>query len=597
MKFFKTFLASILGTLSALILLILILFAIAVSSSSEPEPYVSSDTILSFSLSGDIPARTISDPFEELLNPGSGAGVSLASLKRNLQKAASDDNIAGIWVRTNFLSASWANLESAYTYFEDYKESGKFLYFSTDDIGMNEKSYFLATLADSVFSPPETGFEFDGLVAQVTFYRGMLEKIGIEPEIFRVGEYKSAVEPFLQRESSPASEEQLRAILNSASARFVRAVEVKTGKSSDEINEMLNTPPIDRLQFALDNGLIDMFAYQDEVESIIKERVGVEEDEDLKTISFGRYSRVSGSSAGLDEPDTNDKIAVIYASGMIMPELGAPSPFDSQSGITASSIQNQFDSALGDDNVKAVVFHINSGGGAATTSDLIWNTVRKASEKKPVIASMGSVAASGGYYIAAGADTIVAGENTITGSIGIFNLLFNSQELLNDKIGLDFDIFKTHEYAALLNLTRPFTPEEERIIQQNVENGYESFLNRMAESRGMTRDEIHEVAQGRVWTGADASQRGLVDILGGIDRAIEVAAEKAGIEEYKLDSYPKRKDIFETLFASGNSRLQTFMMNLLPEPLNSSETQDFVRMMDQPKGMNWALLPLRFDVN
>lgn len=597
MQFLKTFLASILGTFTALILLLLLAFAIIMSSSSEPEPYVRSNSVLSFSLTGDIPARTMADPFEELFNPAAGAGVSLQSLKRNLQKAAADDNIEGVWIQTNFISASWANLESAYTYFEEYKESGKFLYFSTDDIGMNEKSYFLASLADSVFSPPETGFEFDGFVAQVTFYREMLDKIGIEPEIFRVGEYKAAVEPFLQRESSPASEEQLRDILNSASSRFVQAVEVKTGKSADEINELLNTPPIDRVQFALDNGLIDMFAYQDEVESMIKERVGVEADDDLETISFGRYSRVSGSSAGLDEPDTNDKIAVIYASGMIMPQLGSQSPFESQSGITAPSIRSQFDSALDDENVKAIVFHINSSGGASTTSDLIWNTVRKASEKKPVIASMGSYAASGGYYIAAGADTIVAYENTITGSIGVFSLLFNGQELLNDKIGLEFNTFKTHEYANLIDLTSKFTPAEERIMQQSVENAYESFLNRMAESRGMTRDEMHEVAQGRVWTGADASERGLVDILGGVDRAIEVAAEKAGIESYKLDSYPKQKDIFETLFASGNAKLQMFMMNLLPEPLKSNETQDLMLLMEQPKGMNWALMPLRFDVN
>lgn len=597
MQFLKTFLASILGTISAFVILLLIGFAIVVSSSSEPEPYVRSNTVLSFSLSGDIPARTLADPFEELLNPSLGTKLSLESLKTNLQKAAADENVEGIWVQTNFVSASWANLESAYSYFEEYKESGKFLYFSTDDIGMNEKSYFLASLADSVFSPPETGFEFDGFVAQVTFYSGMLEKIGIEPEIFRVGEYKSAIEPYLRKESSPESEEQLRDILNSASSRFVQAVEVKTGKSANEINDLLNTPPVDRVQFALDNGLIDMLAYHDEVKGMIKERVGIEEDEELETISFRRYSRVSQSSAGLDEPDTNDKIAVIYASGLIMPQLGSPSPFESQSGITAPSIRSQFDSALDNDNVKAIVFHVNSGGGAATTSDLIWNTVRKASEKKPVIASMGSVAASGGYYIAAGADTIVAYENTITGSIGVFSRLFNGQELLNDKIGLNFESFKTHEYANLIDLTSRFTPGEERIIQQGVENAYESFLNRMAVSRGMTRDEIHKVAQGRVWTGADAQERGLVDVLGGIDRAIEIAAEKAGIDAYTLDNYPKQKDIFQQLLASGNVQLQMFMMNLLPEPLKREETQDLMMLMNQPKGMNWAVLPIRIDVN
>jgi protease-4 len=596
MKFLKTFLASILGTLTALLILLFIGFGIIVSSSSEPEPYIRSNTVLSFTMSGDIPARTVTDPFEELFNPSIGASLSLQSMKENLQKAAADDNIEGIWVKTNFLSASWANLETAYSYLEEFKESGKFLYFSTDDIGMNEKSYFLASLADSVFSPPETGFEFDGFVGQVTFYRDMLDKIGIEPEIFRVGEYKSAVEPFLQMESSPESEEQLRAILNAASTRFVEAVEKRTGKSASEINELLSSPPVNRLQFALDNGLIDAFAYYDEVEAIIKERVGIEADDDLETVSFGRYSRVSNSSAGLETPDTNDKIAVIYASGAIMPQL-VSSPFAGESGINAKSVRSQFESALNDDDVKAIVFHVNSGGGAATTSDLIWHDVRRAAEQKPVIASMGSVAASGGYYIAAGADTIVASENTITGSIGIFNLLFNTQEMFNENIGIAFESFETHEYADLFDLTRPFTSSESRVIQQNVERGYDSFVNRMAESRGMTYEEIDNVARGRVWTGVDAQERGLVDVLGGSDRAIEIAAEKAGIETFKLDSYPKQKDIFQELFASGNTQLQMFMMNLLPEPLKREEAQDLMMLMNQPKGSNWAILPIRFDVN
>lgn len=596
MQFLKTFLASILGTLTALILLIFIGMGILVSSSSEPEPYVRSNTVLSFTMSGDIPPRTLSDPFQELLNPGMGARLSLQSLKNNLQKAAADDNIEGIWIKTNFVMASWANLETAYTYFQDYKESGKFLYFSTDDIGMNEKAYFLASLADSVFSPPETGFEFNGFTAQVTFYNDMLDRIGIEPEIFRVGEYKSAVEQYTRMESSPESEEQLTDILNAASSTFVEAIMARTGKSAAEINDLLSSAPINRLQMALDNGLIDAFAYHDEVEAMVKARVGVEEDDDLETIGFGRYSRVSQSSAGIDTPGASDKIAVIYAAGIILPDI-ASSPFVTESGITAGSVRSQLESALEDDDVKAIVFHVNSGGGASTTSDLIWHDIRRVSEQKPVIASMGSVAASGGYYIAAGADTIVASENTITGSIGIFSQLFNAQELFNENLGIAFDTFKTHEYADLLDLTRPFTPAERRVLQQTVENGYDTFVNRMAESRGMTYDEIDEVARGRVWTGVDARERGLVDVLGGVDRAIEIAAEKAGIDSYTLDTYPKQKDIFQEFLASGNAKLNAYMMSFLPKPLRSEEQQNLMLMLEQPKGMNWALLPIHFDVN
>ncbi len=595
MKFFKTFLASILGTILGILLLILILFGVIVSSSSEAEPYVRSNTVLTFDISGDIPARVSPDPFEELFNPTAGPRVSLQSLKRNLEKAAADDNIEGVWITTNLVTASWANLETAYNYIQKFRESGKFVYFNTDDIGMNEKAYYLASAADSVFTPPETNFEFDGFVTQFSFYSGFFDKIGLEPEIVRVGEYKSAVEPFMNEEASPESREQTREILDGANNQFVNAMTARTGKSAEEINEMMNSAPVNRLQFAKDNGLIDEFAYPNEIEQHIKNRLGLEEDDELQTINFARYSRVTGSSAGLEDPDTSDKIAVIYTSGMITPSFD-DSPFGQSSGITAKGVKRQIDSALDDDDVKAIVFHINSGGGAPSTSDLIWNMLREASEKKPVIASMGSVAASGGYYIAIGADRVLASQNSITGSIGIFSLLFNTQELYNDKLGIQFENMKTHEYADLYDFTRPFTDAERNIVEQNVERGYESFLQVVAESRGMTRDEVHELAQGRVYTGERAAELGLIDEVGDVDRAIEVAAEMAEIEEYNLDIYPKRKDIFETLFSSANTRIYNWTQSFLPEPIRQN-SNDIRHLMNQPAGQNWMLLPVEIDVN
>lgn len=595
MNFLKTLLASILGTLLAFILLFLIVMGIVVSSSTDPEPYVRSNTVLNIKISGDIPARISPDPFEDLFSSRVGDRVSLQSLKRNLEKAAADDNIAGVLVEINQVFASWPNLETAYGYFEEFRESGKFLYFNTDDIGMNERAYFLASTADSIFSPPETNFEFDGFVAQLTFYREFLDNIGIEPEIFRVGKYKSAVEPYLRNESSPESREQINAILDATTTTFVNAVEKRTGKSADEIHDMLNSPPINRLQFAVDNGLIDELVYSSGVEEHMRNRIGLEEDEDLRTISFGRYSRVSARSAGLEEVDTSDKIAVIYASGMILPQL-ADSPFGPQAGINYQSVKRQIDSALDDDNVKAIVLHVNSPGGAATTSDLIWNHVREAAEKKPVVASMGNVAASGGYYIAIGADTVVASPNTVTGSIGIFNLMFNAEELYNDKLGIRFESLPTHEYSDLFNLTRPLTSSEARVMQKNIENGYESFLNVVAESRGMTRDEVHEVAQGRVWTGEAALEAGLIDLVGDLDYAIGIAAEMAEIEEYNLDIYPKRKDLFESLFGSANTRIESWVRSWIPGPVQQ-DVQDIQFLLDHPAGMNWALLPIHFEIN
>jgi protease IV len=594
MQFFKTFLASVLGTLIAIFLLFLILFAVLVSSSTETEPFIRANTVLTLSLSGDIPQRPSDDPFEELFNPDSRP-VSLLGLRNNLRKAAADDNIGAVWVKTNHVTASWGNLETAYRYFEEYKESGKPIYFSTDDIGMNEKSYFLATLADSIFSPPVTGFEFDGFVAQFSFYRPMLEKIGIEPEIFRVGRYKSAVEPFMNESSSPESREQTEQILQTVSNTFTEAVSKRTGKPQAEIHDLLNSPPVDRVNFAAEHGLIDVLAFEDEVEEAIKQRLELDEDTELRTVSFGRYSRVSFERAGLDIPDTDHKIAIIYASGMILPEI-ADSPFGTSSGITPGSFKRQLNSAVNDDDVKSIVVHINSPGGAATSSDLLWHSIKQAAEKKPVIASMGSVAASGGYYMAMGADTVLAGENTITGSIGIFNLLFNTQELMTEKIGIHYEVLKTHEYADLLNLTRPFTSAEEQIIQQNVDQGYETFLNRVAEARGKTRDEIHEVAQGRVYTGQAAKDAGLVDIVGDLNDALEIAAEMADIEEYTIDVYPKRRDLFERLMSSSNTRIQQVITGWMPGNL-MEDVQNIQTILEHPAGQNWVLLPIRIDVN
>ncbi|MCC5913723.1 MAG: signal peptide peptidase SppA [Balneolaceae bacterium] len=594
MKFFKTFLASLLGTILGILLLILIIFATIVSSSSEAEPYIRSNTVLTMSITGDIPVRAPDDPFEELFNPGAGERLSLESLRTNLRKAAADDNISAVWVRTNMVSASWANLERARGYFEEYKESGKPLYFSTDDLGMNEKSYFLATKADSIFSPIETNFQFDGFVASFSFYRGLLDKIGIEPEIIRVGKYKSAVEPFMNNSPSPESVEQTQGILDTVTNTFINAVMERTGKSYDEVSALMDTPPVDRVNFALENGLIDVIAFPDEVEDIIKQRLEVDEDTDLRTVNFRRYSRVSPRSAGVDVPSTDNKIAVIYTSGQILPNI-PDSPFGTGTGITASSVKRQLDAAIEND-AKAIVIHINSPGGAATTSDMLMHYIQRASEKVPVVASMGSVAASGGYYMAMGADTVMAAPNTITGSIGIFSLLFNTEELYNENLGITFETLKTHEYADLYNLTRPFTVSERNVIEQNMENGYETFLQRVADARGMSRDEVHEVAQGRVFTGQAAYEAGLVDIVGDLDRAIEVAAEMAELEEYLLDTYPKRKDLFETLFSSANTQMRAMLTSWIPAEMRS-EADDLHAILQQPIGQNWALLPIRIDVD
>lgn len=533
------------------------------------------------------------DPFQELVNPGVLNRVSVTGLKENLEKAAADDNIPGIWIEANNVTASWANLETVHQDLQKFKESGKFIYFSTDDIGMNEKAYYLATAADSIFSPPETMFQFSGFTAQLTFYRDMLDKIGIEPEMLRAGRYKSVVEPYLRDSSSPEYREQINDILQSYSSMFVNAVSQRTGKSADEVNEMLNTPPIDRIHFAEENGLIDSIIYPDEVVNLIKKRIGTEEDDDLKTVSYSRYNRVSRSSSGLDVVETSNKIAVIYASGMILPEI-ADSPFGTNTGITSGDFKNQLDDALEDDDIKSIVIHIDSPGGAATTSDVLWHYVKQASEKKPVIASMGSVAASGGYYMAMGADTVLANTNTVTGSIGVANMLFNVQELMEDHLGINHETLKTHEYADLFDLTSPLTEDEQAIFEANIEQSYQTFLSVVAENRGMTVEEVNEIAQGRVYSGQAALEVGLVDAIGDIDDALRIAADMGGIEEYKIETYPKRQDLFEAFFGGANAQMKTWMFGWIPGDVQS-DINDVNNIMQQPGIQNWMILPYKID--
>ncbi|WP_234572134.1 signal peptide peptidase SppA [Rhodohalobacter sp. 614A] len=593
MQFFKTFLASVLGTLIGVTILVLIFFAFLASSSSQPEPYIRSNTVLKINLSGDIPMRVPYDPVQELLNPAMMNQVSVTGLKQNLKKAASDDNIPGIWIEANNVVASWANLETVMQDLKDFKESGKFIYFSTDDIGMNEKAYYLATAADSIFSPPETMFQFSGFAAQLTFYRELLDKIGVEPEMLRAGRYKSVVEPYLRDSSSPEYREQINEILASYSATFVDAVSERTGKTPIEINAMINTPPINRLQFAVENGLIDSLAYTDEVANIIKQRIGVEVDEDLKTVTYSRYNRVSDSSVGIDVIDSSDKIAVIYASGMILPEI-AESPFATNTGITAGDFKEQLDDALEDDDIKSIVIHIDSPGGAATTSDILWHYVKEAAAKKPVVASMGTVAASGGYYMAMGADTVLAGPNTITGSIGVANMIFNVEELMEEHLGIHYETLKTHEYADLFDFTDPLSEQEQDIFEANIDQSYQTFLSVVAENRGMTVDQVHEVAQGRVYTGQNALEVGLVDAIGDIDDALRIAAEMGGIKEYNIETYPKKQDLFEAFFGGANAQMKSWMLGWVPSDIQS-DVNDVNNILQQKGVQHWTILPYKID--
>lgn len=560
MDFFKTLIAATLGTIIALLLIFFIAIITISSTSQEPEPYVRSNSVLKISLSGTLPSHPPLNPFDELFNQKSNDKVSLQTLKENLAKAKAHDNIKGIWLEIDFMAEDWANLQEAHRLISAFRDSSdKFIYASTNDIGYNEKGYYLATATDSIFSPPESFFEFDGFFNQVTFLDGAFEKLGIETEVIRHGKYKGAVEPLYRKELSKENEYQITQILDEVNTTFLNAVSSKTGRSSEELNDVLNGQPHLTSHFGHQEGLIDSLLYEDELANHIKQQIGVDESSSLQTISHGRYSKVSASAAGLNTPSTSDKIAVIYANGPIMPEINSSSPFDNQQYITKKFMEDQLERIRDDEDVKALVLRINSPGGSGSTSDVIWRMLQETKKEIPVIVSMGSVAASGGYYIGMAGDTIVAEPTTITGSIGVFATKFNARKLFNDKLGITFDEVKTHEHADWLLPTRELSSSEKKAFQQYIDEFYQTFIGKVADARNMSVEEIDERAQGRVWIGADAQENGLVDELGGLDKALQIAADQADTEDYNIKRYPEPKTFYEVLMGSAATQAKALL--------------------------------------
>ena len=566
MNFFKTFLASILGVIAAFFLFFVIVLIYASTQSSQPEPYIRSNTVLKVSLEGSLPDRITTQPFQSLFSSGQKEQVSLVNLKENLEKAASHENIKGVWLQFGPMTASWSQLQEARGYIETFRDSsGKFVYANTDDLGYNEKAYFLATAADSVFAPKETFFEFDGFYMQTMFMKGFYDKIGLKPEVVKKGKYKSAVEPLIQEEYSEENEYQMQVLLDGVADVFLEAVSQKTGKSREELNTLLNESPRLEISFAREEGMVDSLLYPDQFNKLVLGRLGLEDDDELKTVTSDRYSRVTRSSAGLQEPEAENKIAVLHANGTILPKKPVSFPPSQQSYITSGSIKEQLEEIKDDDNVKALVLRVNSPGGAGTTSDMIWKMIRQTSQELPVISSMGSVAASGGYYIAMGADSIVAEQTTITGSIGVFARKVNFNELMADKLEFSFDEVKTHEHADWLSPTRSWSKAELQSMQNYVDEFYETFVGKVSESRGLSYNFVEQRAQGRVWNGRDAKQEKLVDLNGGMQEAIQLAAQKAQLSEggYVVDHYPKPKNMLTMFLESAQAEANTWIQNML----------------------------------
>ena len=540
--FIKFTFASMLGVLLAGIVFTIlgIVSMVGMVASSDTETTVKENSIFVLDLEGTLSERVQDNPFQALMGEEYQA-YGLDDILASIKKAKENENIKGIYLQTGILSTSFASLEEIRHALKDFKESGKFIVAYADqyDQGM----YYLASVADKVIVNPQGSITWQGLASQTVFYKDLLEKVGVKMEIFKVGTYKSAVEPFIATEMSEANREQVSAFLSSIWGRLLedisdsRSIPVET--LNGYANEFTTFSPADTY---VAKGLADTLMYKDEVLTYLKELSGREEDESLRTLSLEDMKNVK-RNVPLDK--SGNIIAVYYAFG------GIDDTTSPEEGINSEKVAKDLRKLREDETIKAVVLRVNSPGGSAYGSEQIWREVVLLKEKKPVIVSMGDYAASGGYYISCAADCIVADPTTLTGSIGIFGMFPNMEGLLTDKLGLHFDVVKTNPFADMGDLSRPFNAEEKAAMQSYINNGYELFVKRCAEGRGMSVEAIQKIAEGRVWTGAAAKELGLVDELGGLDKALEIAAEKAEVDAYSIINYPSESGFFSSLMNEG----------------------------------------------
>jgi protease-4 len=548
-QFFKFVLASFVGVILS-VLVLFFFFAILIggiiaSAGSDKTADVDSNSILHIKIDYPVSERTPNNPLAGLgfLGFDGEKTLGLNDILASIKKGKNDDNIKGIFLDESYMMQGQATTEEIRNALIDFKKSGKFVVAYSEIY--TQGFYYLASVADKVYMNPKGIIEFKGFSSEVTFLKGAMDKLGIEAQIIKVGTYKSAVEPFFLTKMSDANREQVTSYLGSMYNHFLTGISASRHINKDSLFNYANNGTIQEPEDALKYKLVDGLKYKDEIISDLKRRTDIGEKDNLHSVELGEYvkSEAKEDDDKDDEKKTSSKnrIAVIYASGEINGGDG------DDNSIGSEKISKAIRKARTDDKVKAVVLRVNSPGGSSLASDIIWREVMLTKKVKPIIVSMGDVAASGGYYIACAADSIYAEPNTITGSIGIFAVLPNMQKFFNDKLGITFDGVKTGKYADLGDVSRPLTPEERAILQKSVNRGYDTFTKAVAEGRKKSQAYINSIGQGRVWTGEQALKIGLVDKLGNINDAVASAAKKANLKEYQLVNYPEQKSVLSKI--------------------------------------------------
>jgi protease-4 len=519
-----------------IIIIFLAAFYLILSSLLDTEPYVAKNSYLTCGLWGTIPEYTVSDALEEYL---SGAVVDMAKLRRSFRMAAVDDRIKGMVLRIGFMQVGYAKLQELQQMIAEYRSSGKKIYAFLDMATTG--SYFLASACDSVYLQPGGTILLTGVAAEITFYKDLLNKIGVEADFEHVGKYKSYPEPYTRQSMSGPLREVINDLLENRYRIIIAQIAENRGLPVDQVERMINEITGFTGKEALEYGLIDGLRYESELAALFK--TGDREPSEISVLS---YADLNPRDLGLE---TGARMALIYCSGSITGgEDGSDPVFGSTVG--ASRIVRNLESAARNSSIKAIILRIDSPGGSGIASEKIWHSVKQAARKKPVIASISDVGASGGYYIAIGADTIIAQPASLIGSIGVFIGKFSFQHLY-EILGINVESVKRGENARMFTLSKTFSSSERAVVKKLIEDSYQDFVSRVAESRRQTYEQIDDISQGRVWTGDRGLALGLIDTLGGLQEAIDIARKMTGLDEQEdvnLVIYPRRKSLFGSFF-------------------------------------------------
>jgi len=583
-NFFKMVLATFVSIfISALILFFIFLGIIgAIVASNNTPVVIKSNSILKLTFDKTIVDRSQNGPLSGLNFYGLGKvrQDGLNDILNNIKKAKTDGHIKGIYLELSLIPARFATIEEIRNALIDFKKSGKYIIAYSDFY--TQKAYYLASIADKIYLNPEGGIEFLGMRSEMMFYKGTFEKLGIEVQVFKHGKFKSYPEPYVNDKMSEENKLQITQLLNSIWSNTTSGISKQREISTNKLNSLANRMVLLDADSCLANKIVDSLFYRDQVNSQLIKLSG-QKGKEPEFISLAKYERVQSAAGEINSGKF--KIAVVYAQGEIV------TGDENDDEISGDKIAKALREARKDSFVKAIVFRINSPGGSGLASEIIWREVKLAVKTKPVVVSMGDLAASGGYYIACPANTIIASPNTITGSIGVFGMIPNVSNFFSKKLGITTDVAMTNKHSDFPTIFRGMNPEEKTFIQYEVDKFYNGFITRVSEGRKMNKMKVDQIGEGRVWSGADAIKIGLADTLGGLDDAINLAAKKAGLTKYSLKSLPVIEEPFEKLIKSLTDDVKINILNS-----EFSEDIEYLRLYRKVQRMKGIQMRLPYEL-